>query len=71
MSEVKKNCHACKYSFMEPGDMNLTCGHPDAGPVGKYTRMAAAADGHCGPELPKFEQHPLRGADGSLGKASS
>lgn len=52
---------------MEPDD-DLTCGHPDAGVVGKYTRVAAGDGGHCGPARPKFEQHPLRNSDGSLKK---
>lgn len=59
------NCKACKYSFMEP-DSDLTCGHPDAGTFGVYCRHASASNGHCGPELQKFEQHPLRADDGRL-----
>ena len=62
---TEKNCAACKYSFMELGN-ELVCGHPDAGMMGKFVRVAIAADGHCGPERPKFEQHPLRKPDGSL-----
>lgn len=61
-----KNCHACAYSFMEPSDMNLTCGHPAAGSFGVYTYRAAAEGGHCGPDRLKFKQHPLRNEDGTL-----
>jgi hypothetical protein len=50
---------------MEPDD-DLTCGHPDAGTIGKYVRVAVMPDGHCGPKRPKFEQHPLRNPDGTL-----
>lgn len=74
MSE--KNCHACKHSYMGPGDDELVCGHPDAGPMGEYARVASEGRvrsgavlpklGHCGPERAKFEQHPLRNPDGSL-----
>lgn len=73
---ANKNCHACRYSFMEPDDTELVCGHKGAGVAGVYTRIAAdglARDGtvhlalaHCGPERLKFEQHPLRNEDGSL-----
>lgn len=63
---TEKRCDACRYCFMEPNDMNFTCGHPDAGEFGLYIRVAAAPDGHCGPDLPKFEQHPLRTPDGLL-----
>lgn len=61
----EKNCKACTHSFMEPDD-DLTCGHPDAGVMGIYVQHARAEKGHCGPALPKFEQHPLRNSDGSL-----
>lgn len=64
-SQIQKNCHACRYSYMEPDD-DLTCGHADAGTFGLYTRRAAAQGGHCGPSRPKFEQHPLRNVDGTL-----
>lgn len=75
MSSVQKNCHACAFSYMEP-DSDLVCGHADAGLMGIYTRHASAKGGHCGPDRPKFEQHPLRNPDGSLpplrfGKESS
>jgi hypothetical protein len=59
-------CHACAYSFMEPSDMTLTCGHKDSGPFGVYTYKATEKDGHCGPNRSKFEQHPKRNSDGSL-----
>lgn len=64
-SPAPKNCAACAHSFMEPDD-DLTCGHKDAGPVGIYTRHAAGKGGHCGPERPKFEQHPGRNPNGTL-----
>ncbi len=63
---AEKNCKACRYCFMEPSDMNFTCGHPDAGSMGTYIHHASAADGHCGPELTKFEQHPKRTPEGDL-----
>lgn len=59
-----KTCLACANCYMDDGD--FVCGHSDAGAVGKLIRVAAAASGHCGPDLPKFKQHPLRSADGSL-----
>lgn len=60
-------CHACAYSGMEPdGPPELICGHDDAGGFGIFTRLAAGPGGHCGPDRPKFEQHPLRNSDGSL-----
>jgi len=62
-----KNCRACRHSYMGPGDDEIVCGHPDAGMMGKYIRHASATDGHCGPLRPKFERHPLRHPDGSLG----
>jgi hypothetical protein len=34
--------------------------------MGTYIRRAAAEGGHCGPERPKFKQHPLRGPNGEL-----
>ncbi len=71
------NCRACRFSFMGPNDSLLVCGHPDAGPIGRYTQSirnigtgAAEIEGHCGPARPKFEQHPLRNPDGTL-KSSS
>jgi hypothetical protein len=66
MSAQPKKCEACRFSFMEPDDMNLTCGHKDSGTFGLYVHRAV--EQHCGPDLSKFEQHPLRGADGSLGR---
>lgn len=63
---MSKRCEACSYCFIEPSDMNFTCGHPDAGPVGLYTHHAVKEGGHCGPNLSKFEQHPLRNEDGTI-----
>ena len=60
-----RGCKACRYCFMEPGD-DFCCGHPDAGPVGTYTKHAANVGGHCGPSRPKFQQHPSRTPDGLL-----
>lgn len=60
-----KNCRACAHSYMEP-DSDLVCGHPDAGFAGIYARHASAEAGHCGPERPKFQQHPLRKPNGDL-----
>ena len=61
--EAKKNCHACRYSFMEPSDMNLTCGHRDAGAFGLHIYKEPLE--HC-PDYLKFEQHPGRNPNGSL-----
>jgi len=61
----KTTCLACAYCYCEPDD-DFTCGHPDAGSMGTYIRRAAAPGGHCGPNLPKFKQHPMRNQDGSL-----
>lgn len=66
MSNKDKSCKACAYCYMEPSDMNFVCGHPDAGIVGKYTRVAASKDGHCTENKIKFEQHPLRTEQGDL-----
>lgn len=63
---MAKNCHACAHSYMGPDDDKLVCGHTDAGVMGKYAEVATLPEGHCGPERPKFEQHPLRNPDGSL-----
>lgn len=60
---MKPSCKACRHCFMEPDD-DFCCGHPDAGVFGTYVRRAAAEGGHCGPTLPKFEQHPLRTPEG-------
>lgn len=58
------NCHACRYSYMEPsGEAVLICGHRDAGFFGTYLRKQPAD--HC-PSFIKFDQHPLRNPDGSL-----
>lgn len=60
------NCYACKHSYMEPDDGRLVCGHKDAGSLGVYADRAVREGEHCGPERPKFGQHPLRNPDGSL-----
>lgn len=60
-----RRCRACRHCFMEPDD-DLCCGHKDAGPMGTYIRRAAAEGGHCGPDRPKFEQHPFRLPSGLL-----
>lgn len=57
------NCAACAYSGIEPNDMDLACGHPDAGTFGVTLHKEPAA--HC-PNRIKFEQHPGRNPDGSL-----
>ncbi len=72
---MSDNCHACARSYMEPsGPPLLICGVnggwgtylnplvPGAnpgGPRGPETPI-------CGPDRPKFEQHPGRNPDGSL-----
>ena len=56
-------CKACTYSGIEPNDMDLACGHPDAGTFGVSLRREPAA--HC-PDGIKFQQHPLRNPDGTL-----
>lgn len=58
-----KNCKACAHSYMEP-DADLTCGHPDSGPMGLYCHRKPPD--HCGPTRTKFSQHPLRNPDGTL-----
>ncbi len=62
MKAPKKTCSACSNSYMEPDANYLICGHPDAGVVGKYIKSEPLD--HCG--FDKFQQHPLRNADGSL-----
>lgn len=57
----EKTCFACTHSYMEP-DSPLICGHPDAGTFGLAIRKHPLD--HCG--WKKFQQHPLRNADGSL-----
>ena len=56
-------CKACAYSGIEPQDMDLSCGHPDAGTFGVSLRREPAE--HC-PDRIKFQQHPLRNPDGTL-----
>jgi len=60
---VEPNCHACANSGMEPDADYLICGHPDAGPVGKFIKKEPLD--HC-PNFSKFEQHPGRNPDGTL-----
>jgi len=60
-AEFKPNCHACRHSFMEPDDMNLTCGAVSP-PFGLYIRRELE---HCDGGK-KFEQHPNRNPDGTL-----
>lgn len=62
MESEKKNCRACKWSYMEP-DSGLICGHNDAGVFG--TTIYREPLDHC-PEFKKFDQHPLRNPNGSL-----
>lgn len=57
-------CRACKHCGQEPRNQEFVCRHPDAGVVGVYIPIATAPSGHCGPERPKFEQHPLRTPEG-------
>lgn len=65
MSLVTPNCQACASCYLD--QMDFVCGHPDAGVFGKLVRVAVSPEGHCGPDRPKFKQHPLRKPDGSLG----
>ena len=60
----KPNCKACRFSGMEPGDMNLVCYGVDRKehPFGLYIRRELE---HCDGGK-KFEQHPMRTADGGL-----
>lgn len=55
----EKNCMACKHSYMEP-DSDLICGV--SGGFGRTIRKELE---HCDGGK-KFEQHPLRKADGTL-----
>ena len=61
---MQKNCKSCKFSYMEPCDMNLICGHSDSGQMGLYVLRGPAK--HCGPERIKWEQHPMRTENGDL-----
>lgn len=65
--KAEKNCQACRYSGMEPADMNLTCSHPDLTngkhPFGLHIYREPLD--HC-PNYSKFEQHPGRNPDGTL-----
>jgi hypothetical protein len=61
--DVSRDCRACRYSGIEPMDMDLTCGHPDAGAFGIHL-FKQPAD-HC-PDYSKFEQHPGRNPDGTI-----
>lgn len=62
----EKTCLACAFSYMETGDEELICGHPDEGIMGTHVSSAAGEGGQCGPLRPRFEQHPLRNSDGSF-----
>lgn len=75
--ESERKCLACASCFMEPDDMNFTCGHKDAGPYGIYIHHATAPEserkegaapgfGHCGPARSKFKQHPDRHPNGNI-----
>jgi hypothetical protein len=70
---AKPNCRACASCYLD--DMDFICGHKDAGSFGKKVNVAASPEGHCGPELKKFVQHPLRTPEGgfppSAGQAKS
>ena len=74
-----KPCRACAYSYMEPDEPLLICGVksiPGATGFGLYLNPRLEGGGRgpetpiCGADRPKFEQHPLRGPDGSLGRAT-
>ena len=64
LREVAPNCKACASCYLD--DMDFICGHKDAGSWGKKIGVASDADGHCGPTLKKFVQHPLRTPSGGL-----
>jgi hypothetical protein len=67
MAEKKpKNCFACAFSSMEPDDERLICGHPKAGPFGKYLSFDAKPIAECGVDRVFFEQHSSRTPDGKL-----
>lgn len=71
-------CRACSYSYMHPDSPELVCGVQDI-PGGTfngrllYPRLKSGGRGPetpiCGADRPKFEQHPMRGPDGSLGRS--
>ena len=62
-----KTCYACSFSYMEPSDAILICGHIDSGTFGKYLRKEPLD--HC--KWEKFKQHPLRNENGSLKKGKT
>jgi hypothetical protein len=64
-SSTKKNCRACRYSYME-SNSGLICGHPDAGLFGLNIRTEPCF--HC-MNFAKFEQHPSRLPNGDLKSA--
>lgn len=64
MSDAKKNCYACAYSYMEPSETDLVCGK--MGGFGKYVAPNREPIPECGPDRMLFEQHPKRNPDGSL-----
>ena len=65
--QPKKTCFACRYSGMEPSDLNLTCEHPDlTNGVHRFgLHIYKEPLEHC-PDFSKFEQHPGRNPNGSL-----
>lgn len=60
------NCYACKYSYMEPDEPYLICGHADEGTFGTYIHNTETSLATC--NFTKFEQHPLRKRNGELKK---
>lgn len=62
--KVEPSCRACASCYLD--DMDFICGHKDAGDWGKKVNVAASSEGHCGPSLKKFVQHPLRTPAGDI-----
>lgn len=58
-----KNCHACTFSYMEPSEPNLICGHKKSGTFGLF--LYRGRPDHC-KNFENFKQHPRRNPDGSL-----
>jgi len=50
------SCFDCKYSGIEPGDMNPTCRHEIAGQLGLHVSTARAENAKCGPDGTLFEK---------------
>lgn len=61
---AKPNCRACASCYLD--DMDFICGHKDASTFGQKVNVAASSEGHCGPSLKKFVQHPRRTPDGGF-----